>query len=180
MMYNDKECCNDDHRDNILHKNHIHVSIGITYDKYYFAFVENFENQYVGWTQPVSYDGSSNEVNMSGKMADNMKAEMIQIYYDPLPTKEVYLQNRDKDSYDNGEVIAAVLPRGWELQDSSTMVVHVSKWDIHDQNFDISFSLKEAVAKQGKGVYTVVLWAERDNGDKISVANIANFVGVSS
>lgn len=44
MMYKDAECCNDGHRDNILDPRHTHVSIGIVYDKYYLAFVENFEN----------------------------------------------------------------------------------------------------------------------------------------
>ena len=46
MMYNDKECCDDGHRNNILNKYRTGVSIGIVYDEYYLVLVQNFENNY--------------------------------------------------------------------------------------------------------------------------------------
>jgi hypothetical protein len=41
------------HRNNILHKHHTHVSIGLAYDKYSFVFVQNFENNYVEFDRPM-------------------------------------------------------------------------------------------------------------------------------
>jgi hypothetical protein len=42
MMYKDKECCDDGHRNNILDPRHTHVSIGIVYDEYCLAVVQTF------------------------------------------------------------------------------------------------------------------------------------------
>ena len=171
MVYNDKECCNDGHRDNILDKDHTHVSIGITYDKYYFAFVQNFENQYVTWSDPISYHADLKEVKMSGTFSTGMKADSMQIYYDALPSNEVYLENRDRTSYDNGEAVAAVIPAGWYLENSSLPVIHASNWRVNNQDFEISFPLGDAMIGHGNGIYTVILWGIKDNGDKVPVSN---------
>lgn len=176
MMYEDLECCDNGHRDNILDKYHTHVSFGIAYDRYYFAFVQNFENHYVNWSQPISYNENSKEVTMTGRFNDGLREGGIQIYYDPLPTNEVYLQNRDRGSYDSGELIAGVLPQGWHLGDSSLLAIYASKWDVNSGNFDISFSLEEAIAKHGNGVYTIVLWTDNETGDAFTVSNASIIV----
>jgi hypothetical protein len=56
MMYNYNECCNDGHRENILGKVHTHVSIGIAYNSYDITYVQNFEDQYVSWSTPITYN----------------------------------------------------------------------------------------------------------------------------
>src|SRR5687767_4581800 len=47
LVYDDLECCDNGHRDNILDKHHTHVSIGIAYDDYNFVIVQNFEANYI-------------------------------------------------------------------------------------------------------------------------------------
>jgi uncharacterized protein YkwD len=52
MMYDDLECCENGHRDNILDPHHTHVSIGTTYDDYFFVMVQNLRtNMSLGQTR---------------------------------------------------------------------------------------------------------------------------------
>lgn len=173
MVYMDKECCNDGHRDNILDKDHTHVSIGIAYDKYYFAFVQNFENQYAAWSQPILFDKNSNEVSMSGTLDSGMKVQSVQIYLDPLPSNDVYLQNRERTSYDNGELIAYAIPQGSFLQNDSITTIYASKWKDNEASFAISFPMDKAISNHGNGVYTAVIWGAKDGSDPIPIANAA-------
>ena len=83
MIYNDTRCCNDDHRENILDKRHTHVSIGIAYDDYYLSLVQNFENNYLNLSKPITHD--NRHFDMAGYfISDNQKYEInsIGIYYD--------------------------------------------------------------------------------------------------
>ena len=88
MMYNDKECCNDGHRNNILDPHHTHMSIGMVYDQYYLAFVQNFENNY-----GLNVDVKNNEIEVSGTLLDG-QLDHIAIYYDEMPTQEVMSRTR--------------------------------------------------------------------------------------
>src|SRR5262245_45264121 len=103
MMYNDKECCNDGHKNNILDPYHTHVSIGIVYDQYYLALVQNFENDY-----GLDIDVDDNEVEISGKLLEG-QLDHVAIYYDEMPTRTVYEQNKDLLSYSAGELVAVVV-----------------------------------------------------------------------
>lgn len=173
MMYNDLECCNNGHRDNILNKYHTHVSIGIAYDNTDFGFVQNFENRYVEWTIPIVFDQETNKVEMNGKLHDGLKPSAVAIYFDPPFTHETYLQNLDRISYDNGQLAAYVLPAGWTLTDSSIPVIESPNWIIDDGRFDISFSLEKIGSKYGNGVYTIWLFAQSENGESMPVTNIS-------
>ena len=61
MMYNDSSCCQNGHRDNILNPYHNRVSIGIMYSANRFYFVEDFENYYINFANPI-FDSSNNNV----------------------------------------------------------------------------------------------------------------------
>lgn len=176
MMYEDEECCNNGHRDNILDREHTHVSIGIMYDDYFFAFVQNFESQYVQWARPIMRDAGTNSVDMGGELAAGLEMSSISIYFDPLPTNETYLQNLDRTSYDNGALAAYVLPAGWFLDDPSILTIESARWAQDGQSFEISFSLEQVTARHGNGVYTIGLIARNEAGELMRVTSTAIFV----
>ena len=161
MMYNDKECCNDGHRNNILDPHHTHMSIGIVYDQYYLAFVQNFENNY-----GLNVDVKNSEIEVSGRLLDG-QLDHIAIYYDEMPTREVYEQNKDLLSYSAGELVAMVvkpLPPGYyyESQQGHNLI-EANRWDDQRDSVDVSFDLADAVDKDG--VYT--LFAQVKDGEEM-------------
>ena len=110
MMYKDAECCNDGHKDNILDPRHTHVSIGIVYDQYYLAFVQNFENNY-----GLDVQVANGQVRISGQLSEG-ELEQVGIYYDDMPTRAIYEDNKHLLSYSAGELAATVvkpLPPGY-------------------------------------------------------------------
>jgi uncharacterized protein YkwD len=161
MMYNDKECCNDGHRNNILDPHHTHVSIGIVYDQYYLALVQNFENNY-----GLNVDAKNSEIEVSGTLLDG-QLDHIAIYYDEMPTREVYEQNKDLLSYSAGELVAMVvkpLPPGYYYESPQGYnLIEANRWDDQRDSVDVSFDLADAVDKDG--VYT--LFAQVKDGEEM-------------
>ena len=171
MIYNDKECCNDGHRNNILDPHHTHVSIGMVYDQYYLAFVQNFENNY-----GLNVDVKNSEIEVSGTLLDG-QLDHIAIYYDEMPTREVYEQNKDLLSYSAGELVAMVVkplppayyyesPQGYNL-------IEANKWDVRRDSVNVTFDLADAVDKDG--AYT--LFAQvKDGNEMFDVTSHSVFV----
>jgi uncharacterized protein YkwD len=166
MVYDDKECCDDGHRDNILDKHHTHVSLGIAYDNYYFAYVQNFENQYISWSQPITYDNDLDKVSMKGTLLNNVSFTGINVFYDPLPTESTYLDHKDDSFYSLGDRIGIVAEPpliGYyytEDENKSHVTVIADTWTVDNSGFEISFPMQKLSTKYGDGVYTVVIFAE--------------------
>lgn len=172
MMYNDLECCNDGHRKNILDPNHTHVSIGIVYDDYYLALIQNFENDY---GLQIQVDGT--RISIEGPMPPRAQLEHIIIYYDPLPTHADYEENKKMLAYDAGELAASVfepLPPGFHYQQSGDhAAIEAQSWESGgqvDARFDISPSI------QGPGVYTLYAMFER-GGELFPATSYSIFIG---
>jgi len=171
MMYNDKECCNDGHRNNILDPHHTHMSIGIVYDQYYLAFVQNFENNY-----GLKVDVKNSEIEVSGTLLEG-QLDHIAIYYDEMPSREVYEQNKDLLSYSAGELVAMVVkplppayyyesPQGYNL-------IEANRWDVQGDSVNVTFDLADAVDKDG--AYT--LFAQvKDGNEMFDVTSYSVFV----
>ncbi len=161
MMYKDKDCCNDGHRDNILNAHHTHVSIGIAYDQYYLALVQNFENDY-GLNVAVN----SGQVRVSGTLLSGT-LDHIAIYYDEMPTPQVYEQNKHLLSYSAGELVATVvkpLPPGYYYKPADGYsIIEASRWATDGSSVDVAFNLAPAVNQDG--VYTLFAAVKPDNSD---------------
>ena len=164
MMYNDKECCDDGHRNNILNKYRTGVSIGIVYDEYYLVLVQNFENNYgldIGMT-----DGA---VQISGVL-DSSTVDHVAIHYDVIPSPDLYEQNKHMLSYSGGELVAVVakpLAPGffYEQPDEYRLLV-AREWNSNaNGSIDISFDLARAVS--GDGVYTISVIAKATQSGEI-------------
>ncbi len=178
MIYDDKDCCDNGHRDNILDRNHTHVSIGIAYDAYYLALVQNFEADY-GLSTNV--DGS--KISITGPMPPGAKFDNIVVYYDQLPSKQAYETNKERLSYDAGTLAATVfepLPRGLRYQQPADyVVIEASRW--HDDNnngggLDVNFDLAPAIKKDG--VYTVYAMFDDAQGKQFSATSHSIFVKI--
>ncbi len=178
MMFEDLECCDNGHRENILDKQHTHVSIGIAYDEYYIALVQNFEDNYVTYVSP--FKESSGYIEVSG-YASKGQVEGMGIFYDEYPTSKIYERDRNRTSYDPGEFVAVMLeppPLGYYYnQPSNYTIIEPNRWQIDGKSFGIAFNLYYVMQKKGIGVYTVVLILE-DQGDVIVGSNYSIFKSI--
>jgi hypothetical protein len=176
MMYNDKECCNDGHKDNVLNPRHTHVSIGIVYDQYYLALVQNFENNY-GLDVDVE---DSSEIEISGTLLEG-QLDHIAIYYDEMPTRAAYEQNKDLLSYSAGELVAVIvkpLPPGYYYESLEGYdIIEADRWIEQSDSVNIGFDLADAVeedgaytlfalVKDGEGVFDVTSYSVFVNSEE--------------
>ncbi len=172
MVYNDQECCDNGHRENILDANHTHVSIGIAYDQYYLALVQNFEADY---NLQVDADGS--DVQITGRMPSGVRLHNIAVYYDELPTAQVYEDNKDRLAYNAGEFVASVfepLPFGMEYQQPSDYEVIEAKSWMDGRSVDARFDLDPVMMRDG--VYTVYATFEDSDGSQFTATSHSIFV----
>lgn len=171
MMYNDKECCNDGHKNNILNPRHTHVSIGIVYDQYYLALVQNFENNY-----GLDVEVEDSEIEMSGTLLDG-QLDHIAVYYDEMPTQAVYEQNKDLLSYSAGELVAVVvkpLPPGYYYESLEGYdVIEADRWIEQRDSVNVGFDLADAVDKDG--TYTLFALV-KDGEEMFDVTSYSVFV----
>jgi uncharacterized protein YkwD len=171
MVYNDQQCCDNGHRDNILDGHHTHVSIGIAYDQYYLAFVENFENNY-----GLEVTINNGQVRVSGNLSTGT-LDYIGIYYDTMPTPEVYEQNKHLLSYSAGDIVANVvkpLPPGYYYKAEGYKIIEANKWNTDDNHaVNVDFNLASAVRKDG--VYTLFATVE-DGREMFDVTSYSIYV----
>ena len=147
MMYNDKDCCNDGHRNNILDPHHTHVSIGIVYDQYYLTLVQNFENNY-----GLDVDAEDSEIEISGTLLDG-QLDQIAIYYDEMPSRAIYEQNKNLLSYSAGELVAVIvkpLPPGYYYESlQGYNLIQADRWTMQSDTVNVMFDLADAVDEDG-------------------------------
>ena len=171
MMYNDKECCNDGHRNNILDPHHTHVSIGIVYDQYYLALVQNFENNY-----GLDVDAEDSEIEISGTLLDG-QLDQIAIYYDEMPSQAVYERNKDLLYYSAGELVAVVvkpLPPGYYYESlQGYNLIEADRWTVQSDTVDVMFDLADAVDEDG--TYTMFALV-KDGEEMFDVISYSVFV----
>ena len=170
LMYEDKECCDNGHRDNILDKHHTHVSIGIAYDDYNFVMVQNFEGNHVKFDETIAKD--SDNIRLSGEIPSKTDIYGIYIYYDENPTPEVYEKNKDMMSYDSGQLVAGVTTADYYYGDDM-ITITADRWVIAGNSIDISFDLEPAGTEDG--VYTVMLILEDEDAEPFPVTSYSVF-----
>lgn len=172
MMFNDSQS-NWGHRDNILDKHHTHVSIGISYDQYVFSLVQNFENNYIIFNQPISENNGIVKLNAT-LLHGTIK--QIGIYYDELPSHDIYEQNKNARSYQLGDTVAEVLkplpPNQYYEGISAHPRIIAEQWKDDSLGTSIVFDMSQIETK--KGVYTIVIWID-DNGDTFPVTSYSIF-----
>lgn len=169
MMYDDEECCDNGHRDNILDPYHTHVSLGIAYDDYGFVIVQNFEDNYIDFDDRITRDGE--HVILKGSLPPNTTFSLIQIDYDETPTDSVYDKNKDKGFYDTGETVAGVTDGRSYYSDIET--INADRWMVAENEIDIAFDLGPILDK--RGVYTIWTYLEDEDGRPFPVTSYSIF-----
>jgi uncharacterized protein YkwD len=171
MMYNDKDCCNDGHRNNILDPHHTHVSIGIVYDQYYLTLVQNFENNY-----GLDVDAEDSEIEISGTLLDG-QLDQIAIYYDEMPSRAIYEQNKNLLSYSAGELVAVIvkpLPPGYYYESlQGYNLIEADRWTVQSDTVNVMFDLADAVDEDG--AYTMFALV-KDGEEMFDVISYSVFV----
>jgi uncharacterized protein YkwD len=164
MMYDDASS-NWGHRDNILDPLHNRVSIGVAYNNHNVYLVQDFENDYVSWNV---LNANNNQVTLEGTIQGQQSGiEQIGIFYDnPTPLTSSQLEQAQyQDGYDAGTYVGLVLPPNWQATGGITITA--DSWTQSGNNFQISFSLSQAVAAFGKGVYTLYLETGSSTADAL-------------
>jgi uncharacterized protein YkwD len=193
------------HRNNILDKHHTHVSIGIAYDKYSFAFVQNFENNYIEFDKPMikvnnlaykmdnNYDKANIEI--SGKvLGNNNRIVSIYVYYDERPTFFIYNQHKNDNIYDMGKLIAEIVKQSPQLnqhnkQSSNYTLIRATKWWIstpstgetgkkessQEQQQSIDIQFNISSLLKREGVYSIVVYLTHNSDDPFPVTSYSIF-----
>ncbi len=164
MMYDDASS-NWGHRDNILDPRHNKVSIGVAYDNHNVYLVQDFENDYVSWNV---LNVNNNQVTLQGTIQGQQSdIEQIAIFYDNPKslTPSQLKQTPYQGGYDAGTYVGSALPPNWQATGGITLTS--DSWTQNGNNFQISFSLSQAVAAFGKGVYTLYLETGSSTADAL-------------
>ncbi len=153
MMYDDASS-DWGHRTNILQPYHTHVSIGISYDDNFFTMVQNFEDNILLSKNPITITGSDVQIHSNLK---NGLPIIVAIFYDPLPTPELYLQHRYDPYYEMGDTVAVVqspAPANYYYdQPSGYKLIEATTWATTDTFISINFDASPVITKPG--VYTI-------------------------
>jgi uncharacterized protein YkwD len=164
MMYDDASS-NWGHRDNILNPLHNRVSIGVAYDNHNVYLVQDFEDDYVSWSL---LNVNNNQVTLQGTMqGQQSNIEQIAIFYDnPAPLTPSQLNQAPyQDGYNGGTYVGSALPPNWQAKRGITITA--DRWTQDKNDFQISFSLSQAVTAFSKGVYTLYLETGSSTADAI-------------
>jgi uncharacterized protein YkwD len=164
MVYDDASS-NWGHRDNILNAFHNKVSIGVAYDNHNVYLVQDFENDYISWNV---LNINNNQVTLQGTIQGQQSdIQQIAIFYDnPTPLTPSQLEQAPyQDGYDAGTYVGSALPPNWQATGGITLTA--DSWTQSGNNFQISFSLSQAEAAFGNGVYTLYLETGSSTADAL-------------
>ena len=180
MVYNDASH-NWGHRDNILDPYHTSVSIGIAYNSDSVYLVQDFTSDYVNWTAPLTMTGTG-VITLSGTLVGGKglaatEIQMVQLFYDPLPTSVTSSQlavSPYNGAYDQGLFLGGVVPQGYTVPKATT--VTASQWETSGSRFQITFNLGPVIKAQGPGCYTLYLALDDASGKQVLLTSYTMFV----
>ena len=168
MMYDDASS-DWAHRDNILTASHNMVSIGIASDSKNVYLVQDFEEDYVTWSQ---YTYTGGVVTMQGTVGREGTIQQVAIFYDNttnLTTSQLG-QAPYNSGYNPGTLVGLVLPSGYVSQEGVT--VTASTWTLNGASFDISFPMNQAIEANGNGIYTLYLETGSSTTDSLTTYSL--------
>lgn len=185
MVNNDSKCCNDGHKNNILNKFHTHVSLGIAYNKYNLVIVQNFENQYLGSNYTI--EKNKNEIKLQARILDQSKYNFtinhISFFLDDHPTNLSYEKNKNKNSYELGDLklmVSKPLPSNEEYiqEDDSYRIVEANKWNSTTRNINLELNLPSDLSINNR-VLTMVVYGQ-SNENVIDNTNENDYIPLTS
>lgn len=109
------------HRENILNKWHRKVNIGIAHNSMVEAVVQDFEGDYIRFSQLPSIENGI--LSMSGETLEGFTVNVVQVWYDPLPQVLTLGQLGQTYAYNMGKPVAFIRPlpqQGWHYTTYTT------------------------------------------------------------
>ena len=144
------------HKQNILNPLHNYVSIGIASDHDRLYFVEDFEDNYISWTQlQINKTQAYLEGTIQTTQQNNI--QQIAVFYDnakPLTTLQLQ-ETPYNGSYNPGAYVGSVLPPNWQATQGITITA--DSWYQTGNHFRFSFSLAKAIEANCEGIYTLYI-----------------------
>ncbi len=175
MMYNDSQCCNNGHRENILDPDHTGVSIGVAYNSSDVYLVEDFEDNYVNW-QDYGPSAATDEMYLSGSLPGSVSLETVLVSYDSPVENLTHSQLAMTSSYGYGTEVAGVVSSPLYYYPGLSSI-NADRYSVGGGNFDVSFNLKGLTGKYGPGEYTVLVWLNDSKGSDFLGSTFTVFVG---
>lgn len=177
MVYDDA-ASNWGHRDNIWNKLHKKVSLGLAYDEYNLALVQQFEGEYLEFYQPPTLKG--NILSLSGHFTlEGLTLNNAAITFDalPQPLSGAELAAGPYHSYGLGARVGQIFappPPGAQYSNLPANSVVAEKGLVEDAVFWLEADISTFLAG-GPGVYTVCLIGVLD-GQPVSFSNYSILV----
>ena len=169
MMYDDASS-NWGHRDNILDPSHNKVSIGVAYDNHNVYLVQDFEDDYVVWSQRIV---DNNQVTLDGTIQKEALIQGVAILYDNPSNLTVAQINEPQyqDGYGPGTYVAMAMPPNWRAA-GEAITITAENWRQNENTFEITFTLSPVVATIGNGVYTLYLVTGSSTADSLTTYSV--------
>jgi hypothetical protein len=172
MMYDDASS-NWGHRDNIIDKWHNKVNIGIAYDDTNIALVQDFEDDYILWKIPITYNNSILQMEGNTTLGS---IQSIALYYDPPLqhlTQSELLDSSHSGSYGLGPEAGYIIQSPYYME--TIPYVNAYRWTVDNSgSFSIAANIKSLLSK-GSGIYTVCIWA-KINGEDLILTSHSIFI----
>lgn len=203
MVEDDKES-DWQHAKNILYPLHNNVEIGIAWNNFCVAIVQQFEHDYIDWKQYPRI-GSNNVLELSGEIQFNSTLQNIDIFFDPTPvplSDQQIISTPPRSNYghqctifscisalavgnvipmESDEVAEEDLENILNLNSEGTLVFVAKEWSVTHSSDTTTFSISDDITKlideHGSGVYTVLLWTTpTGSANTITITTISIFV----
>ncbi len=162
MMYNDSECCNNGHRDNILNPYHNQVSIGVAYNKTTVYLVEDFIDNYITWANGYPYY-SNGTFSLQGSIQNGYTMPEILVSYDSPVQNMSVSELKETSDYSYGQYIAGIAATQAEYY-SNISTVYANRYSVQGQNFNVIFNIDNLIRNYGAGEYTLLIWLQNGSG----------------
>lgn len=149
----------DGHKRTILDPHATHVGIGLAWEKGEFRLVHEFVRRYLDWSHPLPRAATVNErVTATGRALPGTKVEAVTVHFEPVPDSMPAHVANAIESYSLPDKRREILPR--------------RRGDLHlgqDGSFTVNVPFTE-----GPGMYTVVVWVERDGAQSpVAASNVS-------
>jgi len=149
----------DGHRKNVLDPDHTHVGIGLAIGLEHVYLAQEFINRHVQIENLPRRANFSDTIIIKGRPLDRQsKIGAISIYYEPLPQPMTIDQLKRTNAYslpDEEFTLRPRLPTGHYYLDGSKGVITIAP--------DGSFQAPLVLWRKQPGIYTIVVWLERDD-----------------
>lgn len=146
------------HRRNILDPIHTHVGVGMAYSTAGLRMIQIFARRYVSLDPIPRKQGPSSSVQLKGKVLQpGYDLQAISVFYEPLPEEMSLAQLMGTYSYgfpDDERIYRTRLPSIMRYADGTRGSV-----EVRGRSFSQTIKIPSR-----KGVYTLVVWLEKESG----------------